>query len=155
MIALIQRVASAAVTVEHQIVGQIAHGLLVLAAVHADDSHFDIDWTAQKLLTLRIFPLADKAYDLDIAAAAGSLLVVSNFTLAAETAKGRRPSLNPAAPPEKARPLFDLLLARLRQSPIPLATGIFAADMQITLTNDGPTTFLLDSRPARPPIKPH
>ncbi len=151
MLAVIQRVASAAVVVNHHTVGQIARGLLVLVAVHADDSPFDIDWTAQKLLTLRIFPQGDKSYDLDVAGAEGSLLVISNFTLAAETSKGRRPSLSPAAPPEQAKPLFHLLLARLAESKVPLATGLFGADMQITLQNDGPATFLLDSRTARPP----
>ncbi len=151
MLALLQRVSCAAVTVNRQVVGQIGQGLLVLVSVHADDSVPDIAWTAQKLLTLRIFPHGEKAYDLDIVAAQGALLVVSNFTLAAETARGRRPSLSPAAPPDEARPLFELLLRRLRESPVPVASGQFAADMQIALTNEGPTTFLLDSRPHRPP----
>jgi D-tyrosyl-tRNA(Tyr) deacylase len=104
---------------------------------------------AGKLLGLRIFPSGEKQYDLDVAAAGGALLVVSNFTVAAETAKGRRPSLNPAAGPETARGLFERLVAQLRESPVRVETGVFGADMQISLQNDGPTTFLLDSRSVR------
>ncbi|HVX84698.1 MAG TPA: D-aminoacyl-tRNA deacylase [Phycisphaerae bacterium] len=150
MIAVIQRVSAASVSVNGAIVGHIGPGLAVLAAVHADDSPADAQWLAGKLLTLRIFPNADKNFDLDVQAAHGSLLVISNFTVAAETAKGRRPSLNPAAGPDLGRQLFDLLLDTLRQSPVPLATGAFGADMLVSLENTGPATFLLDSRTIRP-----
>jgi D-tyrosyl-tRNA(Tyr) deacylase len=149
MIAVVQRVLEARVVVAGKTVGEIGRGLLVLAAVQDGDTPTDAEWTAAKLLALRIFRNGDKHFDLDVAQAAGGLLLVSNFTVAAETRKGRRPSLDGAASPDQARALFDHLVATTRNlapPDVPVATGEFAADMRITLTNDGPATFLVQSR---------
>jgi D-tyrosyl-tRNA(Tyr) deacylase len=146
MISVIQRVLEAKVLVDSQPVGAITHGLLVLAAVEKDDTPADVDWTANKLAALRIFPNVDKSFDLDVKQSGGSILLVSNFTVAADTRKGRRPSLDNAASPDKARDLFDQLVTAVRDLGVPVQTGQFGADMQITLTNDGPATFLLQSR---------
>jgi D-tyrosyl-tRNA(Tyr) deacylase len=146
MISVIQRVLEAKVIVDAEPVGAITHGMLVLAAVEKDDTPADVDWTANKLAALRIFPNADKSFDLDVKQSGGAILLVSNFTVAADTRKGRRPSLDNAASPEKGRELFDQLVTAVRNLGVPVQTGQFGADMQITLTNDGPVTFLLQSR---------
>lgn len=151
MIAVVQRVSHARVTVHGSTVGEIDRGLLVLAAIHADDTPADLQWTAAKLTTLRLFPNADKPLDLDVQTIHGGILLVSNFTVAADTRKGRRPSLDLAAPPAVAKTLFDDFVAAVRKEAphTPVATGQFGADMQVTLTNDGPVTILLDSRQSR------
>src|SRR5687768_3133109 len=126
MIAVVQRVLHARVEVASATVGEIQHGVLVLAAVQADDTPADAEWTAAKLLALRIFRNGDKHFDLDVAQAAGGLLLVSNFTVAAETKKRRRPSLDGAASPDHARALFDHLVATthaLAPPHVPVATG--------------------------------
>ena len=146
MIAVVQRVSSASVTVDSRIVGEINLGLLVLAAVHREDTDADAQWMASKLLGLRVFPNGEKSFDLDVAQAGGSLLVVSNFTVAAETKTGRRPSLSPAAGPEHGRVVFDSLLEHLRRSPIKIEPGEFGGDMRVAITNEGPATFILNSR---------
>jgi D-tyrosyl-tRNA(Tyr) deacylase len=146
MISVIQRVLEAKVVVDSEVVGAISHGMLVLAAVERDDTPADVEWTANKLVALRIFKNADKAFDLDVKQSGGSILLVSNFTVAAETRKGRRPSLDNAASPEKGRQLFDQLVDALKRLDVPVQTGQFGADMQVTLTNDGPVTFLLKSK---------
>jgi D-tyrosyl-tRNA(Tyr) deacylase len=145
MIAIVQRVSRASVSVNGRIVGQIGAGMLVLAAVEAADTDADVQWTAAKLVGLRIFPNADKAFDLDLVQIKGQMLLVSNFTVAAETSKGRRPSLSNAAPPEKGRAYFDKLVAAVRALGVPVETGEFGADMQVELANDGPATFVLQS----------
>ena len=146
MIAVVQRVSEARVVVEGQTVGEIGPGLLVLAAVEKDDTLADVEWTANKLVGLRIFPHADKSFDLDVKQTGGGILLVSNFTVAAETRRGRRPSLEPAASPDKGRDLFDQLVEAMNRSGVPVATGRFGADMKVSLTNDGPITFLVRSR---------
>ena len=150
MISVIQRVREAKVLVDSETVAAIAHGLLVLAAVEKDDTPDDVDWTANKLVALRIFPHADKSFDLDVKQSGGSILLVSNFTVAAETRRGRRPSLDNAAPPDKGRTLFDQLVTAVQNLGIPVATGQFGADMQVSLTNDGPVTFLVESPKPNP-----
>lgn len=153
MIAVVQRVASARVLVAGAVVGQIGRGLCVLAAVHHDDTDTDVTWVASKLVSLRMFPRADKNFDLDVQQIHGGLLLVSNFTVAADARKGRRPSLDAAASPELGRQLFDTFVAAVRSAAGPhvaVATGQFGTDMQVELVNDGPVTFLLDSRDARP-----
>jgi len=152
MIAVVQRVTSAQVVVAGSVIGQIGPGLCVLAAVHSDDTPADITWTATKLVGLRIFRKAEKYFDQDVGQIGGGILLVSNFTVAGETRQGRRPSLNGAAPPEMGRRLFDEFVAAVRQAAgpsVPVATGEFGAEMQVTLVNDGPVTFLVDSRGAR------
>jgi D-tyrosyl-tRNA(Tyr) deacylase len=146
MIAVVQRVSEARVVVDGQTVGEIGPGLLVLAAVEKDDSPADIEWTANKLVGLRIFRNGDKHFDLDVKQAGGAMLLVSNFTVAAQTRKGRRPSLEGAASPEKGRELFEKFVEAVKGLGVTVATGEFGADMKVSLTNDGPVTFLVRSR---------
>jgi D-tyrosyl-tRNA(Tyr) deacylase len=148
MIAVVQRVLDARVVVEGRTVGQIAHGLVVLAAVEKDDTPADVEWTAKKLVDLRIFRSEDgeKHFDRDVTQVGGGILLVSNFTVAGETKKGRRPSLEAAAEPKRGRELFSLLVDAVKALNVTLATGEFGADMKVTLTNDGPVTFLVKSR---------
>lgn len=155
MICVVQRVSQASVTVDQRVVGQIGRGMLVLAAVHRDDSDADIAFTAAKLVSLRIFrgPAGageeEKNFDRDVREIDGAILLVSNFTVAAATRHGRRPSLDAAASPESGRVLFDRLVATVRQGGMRVETGEFGAHMRVSLDNDGPATFLVDSREAR------
>lgn len=149
MISIIQRVTEAKVAVSGQTVGQIGHGMLALVAVVREDTTDDIAWTANKLASLRIFRNGDKHFDVDVRDTGGSILLVSNFTVAGATRKGRRPSFDAAAPPEVGRKLFDDLVAAVKAMGIPTATGEFGADMQVSLTNDGPVTFVVNSRENR------
>ena len=149
MICVVQRVSSASVTVGEDVVGQIAAGMLVLAAVQHDDTEADVFWTASKLCGLRIFRNEDKYFDFDVKEAGGSVLLVSNFTVAASTRRGRRPSLDGAATPELGHRLFDQLIREVRAAGLTVATGQFGAEMKVQLVNDGPVTFLVDSREAR------
>jgi D-tyrosyl-tRNA(Tyr) deacylase len=149
MIAIAQRVTEARVVVAGQIVGQIGPGMLVLAAVHADDSRQDIDWMVNKIAGLRIFRTGEKHFELDVRQVNGSILLVSNFTVAGQTRKGRRPSLDQAAPPTVAEGRFEEFVKAMRQTGIPTETGVFGGDMQVSLVNDGPVTFILDSRESR------
>ena len=144
MIAVVQRVTEAAVTVEGETVGKIGPGLLVLAAVHRTDTPADIAWTANKLAGLRIFRNGDKYFDADVRQVGGSMLLVSNFTVAAATREGRRPSFIAAAETERGRELFDELVAAVRALGVPVETGRFGADMLVSLVNDGPVTLLLE-----------
>jgi D-tyrosyl-tRNA(Tyr) deacylase len=153
MIAVLQRVLEAKVVVEGKLVGQISHGILALVAVAHDDTQDDVQWMANKLSSIRMFRSADgqKHFELDVREAKGSVLLVSQFTLAAQTKKGRRPSFEKAAPPEVGRKLFDELVAAVQQLKIPTQTGQFAADMKVSLANDGPVTFILESRSSAAP----
>jgi D-tyrosyl-tRNA(Tyr) deacylase len=151
MIAVVQRVTEASVTVETNIVGKIARGILALVAVHKDDTPADVEWMSRKLVALRLFPNGEKNFDLDITAISGGILLVSNFTVAAATTQGRRPSLDAAADPARGRELFDHLVGTVRATGVTTATGEFGGDMKVALVNDGPVTFILDSRLARAP----
>jgi D-aminoacyl-tRNA deacylase len=147
MRALIQRVREATVTVGAAPVAAIGPGLLVLAGVAADDTDDDRDWLARKIVALRIFPDDAGVMNRSVADADGALLAVSQFTLYASTKKGSRPSWSAAAPPGIAQPLFAAFIAALVQAfGKPVATGVFGADMQVALVNDGPVTIWLDSR---------
>jgi len=146
MISIVQRVTEARVVVEGAVVGEIGVGLLVLAAVHREDGPQDVAWTAGKLATLRVFRSGDKHFDLDVTQVGGGILLVSNFTVAAKTRYGRRPSLDSAAAPEDGRRIFDDLVTAVRATGVPVATGAFGADMRVSLANDGPATFIVDSR---------
>jgi D-aminoacyl-tRNA deacylase len=148
---IIQRVSEASVTIDGTKVAEIKLGVLVFAGMAKDDSTADADFLAGRLPNLRIFPdpgRADAAckMNLDLKQVEGSILVVPNFTLYGDCRRGRRPDFNRAARPESARSLFDYLTQRLRESGLPVCTGIFGAHMTVTLSNDGPVTFLLDSR---------
>jgi D-tyrosyl-tRNA(Tyr) deacylase len=145
MITIVQRVSEAKVTVAGEVVGAIGPGLLALAAVVKGDTDKDIDWTATKLAALRIFRSDGKHFDKDVKESGGAVLLVSNFTVAASTRQGRRPSLDRAAEPAVAEAMFAKLVEATRAQGVTVATGKFAADMKITLVNDGPATFILDS----------
>ena len=147
MRALIQRVREASVRVGDRNVGAIGPGLLVLAAMAADDGDEDRDWLARKIVALRIFDDDDGVMNRSIADTGGAILAVSQFTLFASTRKGSRPSWSGAAPPLVAKPKFDDFVAALaRERGQPIATGVFGAVMQVALVNDGPVTIWLDSR---------
>lgn len=145
MRALIQRVTRAEVTVEGRSVGAIRRGLLVLLGVQRGDDAARARAMAERLLAYRVFPDAGGKMNLDVRAAGGGLLVVSQFTLAADTGRGLRPGFSSAAAPEEARTLYELLLAELRASHADVETGEFGAMMQVELVNDGPVTFLLET----------
>ncbi len=146
MISIIQRVSQANVTVHDEIVGQIERGILALSSVTPGDDARDIEWTTSKLVSLRIFPSGDKHFDLDVREIGGSILLVSNFTVAADARKGRRPSFDSAAPPQIAERMFERFVDAVRATGVPVQTGRFAADMRVSLTNEGPATFIIDSR---------
>jgi D-tyrosyl-tRNA(Tyr) deacylase len=147
MIAVVQRVSEGRVVVEGRVVGEIAQGLVVLAAVEKDDTDGDVEWMAEKLVGLRIFRdlTGEKHFDRSVKQVHGAILLVSNFTVAGETKKGRRPSLEGAAPPEKGRELFERLVVALTGHGVRVEVGEFGADMKVSLTNDGPVTFVVRS----------
>ena len=149
MIAVVQRVTQAKAMVGESTVGPIGPGMLVLAAVHAEDTREDITWMANKLISLRIFRNGDKQFDFDVRQTGGGVLLVSNFTVAGQTRKGRRPSLDQAASPEIGAKFFDELIGAVRALAVPVEQGQFGADMQVSLVNDGPVTFIVDSRESR------
>ena len=147
MKAVVQRVSSGNVLVGGRTVGQISRGLVVLAAITREDGPADVAKMAKKLAGLRIFPSSEQApYDLDVKTVDGAVLLVSNFTVAADTSGGRRPSLSPAMPPAEARPVFESLVQALRAEGVPVETGAFGEEMQVTLVNEGPLTVLVDTR---------
>ncbi|CAI8157599.1 MAG: D-aminoacyl-tRNA deacylase [Pseudidiomarina mangrovi] len=146
MIALLQRVTEAHVVIAGNTVGSIQQGLLVLLGIERDDQASDVKKLAQRVAQYRLFSDADDKMNLSVTDIAGSVLVVSQFTLAADTNSGRRPSFSSAAPPAQAEPLYEQFVAELQQHGIYVATGQFGADMQVSLTNDGPVTFLLNSK---------
>tara|TARA_B100000929_G_scaffold242276_1_gene199685 strand:- start:329 stop:766 length:438 start_codon:yes stop_codon:yes gene_type:complete len=143
--ALIQRVKHASVTVDGSTIGAIDHGLLALIGVEKGDSEAEADKLLHKLLHYRVFSDDAGKMNHNLQQAQGGLLLVSQFTLAADTHKGLRPSFSSAAPPEEGQRLFHYLVDRARAAWPQVATGQFGADMQVALTNDGPVTFLLES----------
>jgi D-tyrosyl-tRNA(Tyr) deacylase len=146
MRAVIQRVTQAKVEVDGAVTGEIGKGLLVLLGAGKSDSPADADFLAEKIVSLRIF--ADQAGKMNrgILDVSGALLVVSQFTLYGDCRKGRRPSFDSAAPAEHARALYEHFLAAARRTGVQVETGIFQADMAVSLTNDGPVTLILESR---------
>ena len=145
MKALIQRVSSAKVEVENEIVGAINRGLLVLLGVDAGDTHEDMLKLADRVLNYRIFPDEEGRMNLSLKDIEGDMLVVSQFTLSANTAKGRRPSFTSAASPDLANKLYQEFTHQCREHLAKVETGQFGADMQVSLTNDGPVTFMLET----------
>ena len=145
MIGLLQRVISASVSIDGEISGEIGRGLLVLVAVHRDDEERDIARLAERLLTYRVFPDAEGRMNLSVQDVSGALLLVPQFTLTADTRKGTRASFTKGAAPEVASAYFDKLVATCSEALETVATGRFGADMQVSLTNDGPVTFWLES----------
>ena len=143
MIGLLQRVSHAEVRVETKIVGAIQTGLIVLVGVERGDSEQQADRLLERLLTYRVFPDEEGRMNRSLQDVGGGLLLVSQFTLAADTRKGTRPGFSPAAEPQEGKRLFDYLVRRAREQHCVVETGEFGAHMQVTLTNDGPVTFWL------------
>jgi len=148
MKAVIQRVTRASVLVEDKTVGRIESGLLVLVGVAKGDEEKDGRYLVEKIRTLRIFSDEQGKMNRSLADIGGSVLVVSQFTLLGRTANGRRPSFDDAASPDEAKRLYEQVVTGLRNQGTSVETGVFAAHMQIELLNDGPVTFVLDSRGA-------
>lgn len=144
MRAVVQRVLNASVAIGGTVKGEIGRGYLVLLGIEENDTEKDLDYIAEKLLGLRVFEDEAGKMNRSVLDAGGSILLVSQFTLYGDARKGRRPSFIRAARPEKAIPLYEAMIARLRAA-LPVETGEFGADMQVSLVNDGPVTILLDS----------
>jgi D-tyrosyl-tRNA(Tyr) deacylase len=145
MIALIQRVTQAEVRVQDRIMGAIDRGVLAFIGVQREDTESDADRLLQRLLTYRIFADDQGRMNRDVRAVGGGVLLVSQFTLAADTRAGTRPGFTTAAEPDRARELFDYFVAQARAAHPQVGTGEFGADMQVSLTNDGPVTFWLET----------
>jgi D-aminoacyl-tRNA deacylase len=144
---VIQRVKEASVTVNRKICGKIESGLLVLAGFEDSDTEADLDWMAGKIARLRLFADGDGVMNRSVVEAGGEILAVSQFTLYASVKKGNRPSWSRAARGDVSQPLFDKFVARLTaELGKPVATGIFGADMEVSLINDGPVTLTIDSK---------
>ncbi len=146
MKAVLQRVKEARVSVNGDIIGQIDHGLLILLAVAGEDEREDLIWLANKIIQMRIFSDNEKKMNHSLIDTSGALLVVSQFTLHASTKKGNRPSFIHAAPGEKAEKMYLAFIEYIRAKGISVQSGIFGADMQVSLVNDGPVTIIIDSR---------
>lgn len=146
MIALIQRVTCASVTIDNQVTAQIDAGMLALIGVQRPDTHESVSLLAEKMLGYRLFEDADGRMNLDIRERGGQLLLVPQFTLAADTHKGRRPGFSSAASPQWANELFEALVSVVSNESLTVARGTFGANMQVALINDGPVTFWLETR---------
>jgi D-tyrosyl-tRNA(Tyr) deacylase len=146
MRAVVQRVQRASVSIDGECVGSIGAGVLVLLGVGPADGHAEVEWMAQKIAELRIFPDDQGKMNRSLLEIGGGALVVSQFTLFGDVRKGRRPSFVGAAPPDIAAPLYERVVGALRSRGVaPVATGRFAADMAVELVNDGPVTLILES----------
>jgi D-aminoacyl-tRNA deacylase len=147
MIAVIQRVSSAAVEIEKQIVARIAKGLLVLVGIEEADTDEDIEWLSTKIVNLRIFNDSQGVMNVDVKTDGGDIIVVSQFTLHASTKKGNRPSYIKAAKPDVAVPLYEKFKISVGgQLGKPVQAGVFGADMKVSLLNDGPVTIIIDTK---------
>jgi len=147
---VLQRVKSASVDVSGETVGQIGSGLLILLGIARTDSQQDADYLADKIIHLRVFPDQAGRMNRSIMEIGGGLLVVSQFTLYGDCKRGRRPSFDEAAPPEKARELYEYFVNQLKSSNIMIETGVFQAEMEVHLVNDGPVTLILESKTTLP-----
>jgi len=146
MKALLQRVSGASVRIDGRLVALIGRGLVALVGIADGDTDKDIDYIVSKMVSLRIFTDECGKFNLSVEDTEAELLLVSQFTLLADTRKGRRPSFTGAAPPEEAAALFERLVARARETGLKVETGRFAAHMEVEIHNDGPVTIMLDSR---------
>lgn len=146
MKAVIQRVSEANVKVDHKTVGEISNGLLLLIGIDEEDEQSDADWLIQKILNLRIFGDEEGKLNLSVLNISGEILCISQFTLIADYKKGNRPSFIKAAKPDKAIPLFDYFTKEIAKSNLKIESGIFGADMKVSLLNDGPVTIVMDSK---------
>jgi len=145
MLGLVQRVSSASVSIEGSITGEIGQGILLLLGVQKKDSKVDAEKLLQKILSYRIFSDDEEKMNLSLSDVSGGLLIVSQFTLAADTKKGLRPSFSAAAKPDQAEFLYDHFVAQAAKTHPITQSGIFGANMQVSLCNDGPVTFMLSS----------
>lgn len=144
---IIQRVNNASVSIDSKIVGQIQQGFLVLVGIENADQLEDVNWLVQKLIGLRVFSDDEGKMNLSVKDVLGNILVVSQFTLFASTVKGNRPSFIRSAKPDFAVPMYEYFISRLKsESGLEIQTGVFGADMQIELVNDGPVTIFIDSK---------
>jgi D-tyrosyl-tRNA(Tyr) deacylase len=141
---VIQRVKSSSVSVADEIVGEINQGLLILLGITHDDTKDQCDWLVNKIINMRIFSDSEDKLNLSVKDIAGSILLISQFTLYAEAEKGNRPSFTSAARPEIAKPLYEYFIDKLKANDIPVESGVFGADMQVELINDGPITIILE-----------
>ena len=146
MRAIVQRVKSANVQIEGQLIAEIESGLLIFLGISIDDQQSDIDYLIKKIANLRIFRDDDLRMNKSLLDVGGQALVVSQFTLYGDCRKGRRPNFSQAAKPEKARQLYEVFVNQLLQLGVDVKTGVFQATMEVELTNDGPITILLDSK---------
>ncbi|MER0440485.1 D-aminoacyl-tRNA deacylase [Emticicia sp. W12TSBA100-4] len=147
MIAVIQRVTQASVTIDNEIKGQIGLGFMILLGITHTDSQEDIEWLSKKIVGLRVFGDEEGKMNLDLKSVDGNILLISQFTLHASTKKGNRPSFIEAARPEIAIPLYEKMIAQLEfDLGKPIKTGTFGADMKVSLLNDGPVTIIIDSK---------
>lgn len=146
MRAVIQRVTEASVTVDGQVVGEIAQGLLVLLGVETGDAESDTEQIVKKIAQLRIFNDADDKFNHSVEDIGGAVLLISQFTLHGDARKGNRPSFVRAARPEQAVPLYERVIAGLRNRGLPVQTGQFGQHMDVRLLNDGPVTIILDTK---------
>ena len=146
MRAVLQRVSSASVTVDDAVVGAIGEGVLVLLGVGHEDTEADAEYLGDRILGLRMFGDAAGKMNLSVVDRGGGVLVVSQFTLYGDTRKGRRPSFDGAAPPELAKRLYDRFVEVVRARGVTVATGVFQASMSVALVNDGPVTFVVESK---------
>jgi D-aminoacyl-tRNA deacylase len=147
MIALIQRVSEASVQIDGLVHGQISAGFLVFLGITNDDTQEDLEWLSAKIIGLRIFSDADQKMNLDLKDVNGNILLISQFTLHAQTKKGNRPSFIEAAKPETAIPLYQAMIKNLEvKLGKTIQTGVFGADMKVSLVNDGPVTIWIDSK---------
>lgn len=142
---LIQRVSEARVEVDQELTGEIGRGLLVFVGIAKSDTEKEADYLLDKVVGLRIFPDESGKMNRNISDASGSLLIVSQFTLYGDCRKGRRPSFDLAAPPERAKELYDYFVNAARRTSVPVETGIFQASMKVHLVNDGPVTLMMES----------
>lgn len=146
MRAVLQRVKNAKVEVNGEIVGAIGAGVLVLLGVSKTDSEADAEFLAEKIVNLRIFPDDAGKMNRSITDAGGGILVVSQFTIYGDCSKGRRPGFDAAAPPDRARELYEYFVQRVTTFNLNVQTGVFQAHMDVSLVNDGPVTFIVDSK---------
>jgi len=145
MRAVVQRVLNASVKVENKIIGKIGKGIVVFLGVHTNDTEQDCSYTADKILNLRIFNDAEDKMNLSVSDIKGEVLVISQFTLYGDVRKGRRPSYNEAAPPEKGNSYYKKVVELIKQSTLKTETGEFGALMEVEYINDGPVTIIIDS----------
>jgi D-aminoacyl-tRNA deacylase len=145
MRALIQRVTEARVEVGGQVTGSVGTGLLVFVGIAGPDTEKEADYLVDRIVGLRIFPDMQRKMNCDIRQAGGALLLVPQFTLYADCRRGRRPSFDAAAPPDRAQALYSYFVAAARATGVPVSTGVFQASMRVQLVNDGPVTIMVDS----------